>query len=183
MRYRLLLLAALIPAACDPLPLLPPDSAHLPPGVFEGADQDVPAVQYAAYAFAAASRTYGKPAEGAQAVLALDYIAGALNTDPRWAHIDDDTKAQLLDGRDELRAVVGIAPNAPSQLVVDSLATVYRDLQAGDQAGAAAAVTNPAFTKPPAETLQILANLPYLRAVNVATLHAADELFDVAQGG
>jgi hypothetical protein len=182
MTYRLLLLAALIPAACGPLPP-PPDTAHLPPGVFDGADQDVPAVQFAAYAFSASSRTYGNPAEGAQAVLAMDYIAGQLNTDPRWAGLDDDTKAQLLEARDQTRATVGIAPNAPSQLVVDSLVTARNDLRADDQPGAAAAVTNAAFTKPPAETIQILGNLPYLREVNVATLHAADELFGVQQGG
>jgi hypothetical protein len=179
---RLLLLAALLPAACGP-PFVPPDTASLPPGVFEGTDQDVPAVQYAAYAFSSASRTYGHPEAGAQAVLAMDYIAGELNTDPRWAHIDDDTKAQLLEARDQTRAAVGIAPNAPSQLVVDSLAAVYHDLQAGDEAGATAALSNPAFTKSPAETLQILANLPYLREANVAALQASDELFGVKQGG
>ncbi len=179
---RLLLLAVLLPAACGPLPP-PPDAARLPPGVFQGADQDVPAVQFAADAFSAASRTYGNPAAGAQAVLAMDYIAGAMNTDPRWAHVDGDTKVELLQGRDDTRAAVGIALGAPSQTVVDSLAVVHRDLEDGDQNGALAALANPIFTKPPAETLQILGNLPYLQTANVATLHAANQLFSVAQGG
>ncbi len=177
MTRRLWLLAALIPAACGTI-LAPADTARMPPGVFEGTDPDVPAVQYAAYAFASSSRTYGNPAAGAQAVLALDYIAGQINSDPRWTNISTGTKVQLLDAREQARAALGIAPNAPSQQVVDSLVAVRNDLRANDQAGAQAAVTNPAFTKTPAETLQLLANLPYLQAVNLATTHASEELFE-----
>ena len=105
---------------CGPLPP-PPDTARLPPGVFTELDQDVQATQYAQYAFADASRTYGNPVEGAQAVLAMDYIAGQLNTSPRWANISASTQMELLQARTDTRAAVGIAPGASSQLVVDSL--------------------------------------------------------------
>lgn len=178
-------LAALVVAAalasCGTLPL-PPDSATLPPGVFGPLEQDVPAVQYAAYAFADASRTYGNPVAGAQAVLAMDYIAGSLNTNPRWANIGATTQMQLLQARDAVRAAVGIAPNAPSQLVVNALNLARNGLASGDQAGAAAALDNPVFTKGGPGTVQALANLPYIREANVATTAANEELFG-PQGG
>ncbi len=163
-------------AACGPLPP-PPDTAQLPPGVFSPLDQDVPATQYAQFAFADPSRTYGNPVAGAQAVLAMDYIAGQLNTSPRWASIGASTQQQLLQGRIQTRQAVGIAPNAPSQLVVNSLVAARNDLASGDQAAAAQALSNPAFTKGGEQTVQALANLPYIQMANVATTHASEELF------
>ena len=175
------LLLAASAAACGPLPP-PPDTARLPPGVFGPLDQDVQATQYAQYAFADASRTYGNPVAGAQAVIAMDYIAGELNTSPRWANIAATTQDQLLQARAATRAAVGIAPNAPSQLVVDSLAAASNDLQAGNQAGAAQALNNPAFPAGGARTVQVLANLPYIQIANVATARAAEELYGPDQG-
>ena len=163
-------------AGCGPLPP-PADTARLPPGTFGALDPDVPATQYAQYAFSDPSRTYGNPVAGAQAVLAMDYIAGELNTSPRWANIQATTQMQLLQGRAQTRQAVGIAPGAPSQLVVDSLATARNDLAAGNQAGAIAALNNPAFPKGGAQTVQALANLPYIQMANVSTQHAAEELF------
>ena len=170
------LLVATSLAACGPLPP-PPDTAQLPPNVFSPLDQDVPATQYAQYAFADPARTYGNPVAGAQAVLAMDYIAGQLNTSPRWANIDAATQQQLLQGRAETRQAVGIAPGAPSQLVVNSLVAARNDLAAGNQDAAAQALSNPAFTKGGAQTVQALANLPYIQMANVATTHANEELF------
>jgi hypothetical protein len=175
-----LLLAALL-VCCGPLPP-PPDTATLPPGVFGPTDQDVPAMQYAAYAFADASRTYGNPVAGAQAVLAMDYIAGALTTNPRWASIDANTQQQLLQAREAVREAMGIAPNAPSQTVVNDLNLARNDLATGNQAAAAAALTDPAFTKGGPATVEALANLPYIRIANVATTAANEELFG-PQGG
>ena len=170
-----LVLWALIPAACGPLPA-PVDTAQLPPGLFGGSDQDVAAVQFAQYAFADASRTYGDASAGAQAVLAMDYIAGALSTAPRWASIPAGTQSELLQARQATRAAVGIAPNAPSQLVVDSLVSARQKLLSGDQPGAQAALASPAFSLPPAETLQKLANLQYIQLANVATTDAAETI-------
>ncbi len=178
MRLRLLaLLCVLIPAACAPLPP-PPDTPQLPPGVFGVLDQDVPAVQYAAWAFAMPSRTYGNAVAGAQAVMAIEYIAGALNTAPRWAYIAPTTQMELLQGRTDTRAAIGIAANARSQLVVNSLYAARNYLQIGQTQAAEAAVANPAFTLPPAQIIQNLANLPYIRMANVATLHAEAQLFE-----
>lgn len=175
-------LAALLPAACA-YETKPADTAVLPTGVFSPLDQDVPAVEYARYAFSSSSRTRGNPVAGAQAVLAMDYIAGQLNTSSRWVNISALTQIQLLQGRAQARAAVGIAPGAPSQVVVNSLAAAAFDLQAGDQAKAAAALDNPAFLQPPAQTLARLTNLPYIQMANVSTAHAEPELFGPGNGG
>lgn len=173
--YSILVLATAL-AACGPLPP-PADTAQMPPGVFSPLDQDVPATQYAQYAFSNPSRTYGNPVAGAQAVLAMDYIAGQLNTSPRWANIEATTQMQLLEGRAQTRAAVGIAPNAPSQLVVNSLVAARNDLASGNQAAAARDMDNPAFPQGGARTVQLLANLPYIQMANVASQHAAEQLF------
>ncbi len=181
MRLSAALMLAAGLAACGPLPP-PPDTARLPPAAFGPLDQDVPATQYAEYAFADAARTYGNPAAGAQAVLALDYIAGELNTSPRWASIGATTQMELLQARVATRAAVGIAPNAPSQLVVDSLLAARTDLTAGNQAAAVAALTNPAFPAGGDAAIKALANMPYIQIANVATTHAANQLYGPDDG-
>ena len=119
------------------------------------------------------ARTYGNPVAGAQAVLAMDYIAGALNTSPRWANIEATTQMQLLQARAQTRAAVGIAANAPSQIVVNSLVAARNDLASGNQGAAAHDLDNPAFPQGGAHTVQVLANLPYIPMANVATQRAA----------
>ena len=174
----MLLLAAAL-AGCGALPG-PADTAQLPPGEFTAADPDVAAVNYATAAFSNQSSTYGNPAAGAEAALALEYSAGALNTEPRWVGLDPDVKSQLLQARLDLRAALGITPNAPSQTVVNALSAARLALQADDPAAAAMALRNPAFTLPPDKTIAILGNLPYLQPVNVATLVAQEAISDVA---
>ncbi len=161
----------------------PADTARLPPGVFGPLDQDIPATHYAQYAFADAARTYGNPAAGARAVLAMEYIAGELSTSPRWAGISASTQTELLQARRDVRAAVDIAADAPSQLVVDSLAAAQADLAGGNQAAATAALANPAFPAGGAAAVAMLGNLPYIRLANVATAHAAEELDGADQGG
>ena len=169
----ILILAAL--AGCAPLPP-PPDTARLPPGVFGPLDQDVPATQFAQHAFSDPSHTFGDPAAGAQAVLAMEYIAGQLSTSPRWASIGALTQDELLQGRADMRQAIGIAPGAPSQLVVDSLVAARNALASGDTAQAAKDLDNPAFPAGGAHTVQVLGSLPYIRMANVATQHAAEQL-------
>ena len=173
---------AALPVACGPLPP-PADTARLPPGVFSPLDQDIPATEYAQYAFSDPARTYGNPVAGAQAVLAMDYIAGELNTSPRWENIPATTQLQLLQGRRATRAAVGIAPNAPSQLVVDSLVAARNDLAGGNVPAAEAALSNPAFPLGGSRTIKVLGNLPYIQMANIATQHASQDLFAPDNGG
>jgi hypothetical protein len=172
MKWRVLLLAAWLPA-CSGL-LGPIDAAQLPPGEFASPDPDMEAVNYAAAAFSDQSSTYGNPAAGAEAALAVEYIAGALNTQPRWVGMDPEIKSGLLQARVSIRDTLGVAPGASSQALVNALSSARRALQAGDKAGAEAALTGPVFTFKPGKTVEILGNLPYLQPVNAVTLRAED---------
>lgn len=178
MRWRALLLAALLPA-CGALTGVV-DTAQLPPGEFSAKDPDVEAVNYASEAFSNQASTYGNPAAGAEAALAMEYAAGALGAAPRWAGLSPDLKAQMISGRAAVRNVLGIAPNASSQAIVDALAAARRALQAEDNAAALTALRSPVFTLAPEKTLEILGNLPYLQPVNVALLQAAEAVSGVA---
>lgn len=176
-RFILLIVTGL--AACSAVQPVVPDYARLRPGAFgTNEDGDVAAANLAQYAFADAGRTYGRPIEGARAAAALEYMAGAFYVSPRWNNISALTKEQLLQGREELRAAISVRPGARSQQIVDGLMGASNALDTGDQLAAAAALDRSgAFAVPGAEEIGKLGNLPYLRTANIATMHAADELF------
>lgn len=183
---RRLLFAAtcLLPVACaGGLHPVVPDTARLAPGALgSGFDPDVTAVNLAYWAFADSGRTRGRPIEGARAAASMDYIAGQLYTSPRWSNIDAITKEQLLQGRQEVRAALGVVPGVPSQAVVDHLTTAANALVGGDSALAMAQLGSPVFQEPGEQVLQRLANLPYMRMANVSTTRAANELFQDGKG-
>lgn len=180
LRVILLATACLLPTACaGGFQPVVPDTARLAPGELgSGFDPDVTAVNQAQWAFALTSRTRGRPIEAARAAASMDYIAGQLYTSPRWSNISALTKEQLLEGRREVRAALGVVPGTSSQAVVDHLAGAGNALAAGDQAAAIALLGSPVFTQPGDQVLQRLANMPYLRMANVSTMRAAGELFN-----
>lgn len=170
-RSALLLLCCLLPLACTPEP--PPDTARLPAqGGWLLGDPDVWAINQAQWAFADPGRTLNRPEEAARAAAAVDYLAGHLSTSPRWASMNPLTKLEMLRAREEVRQALGIVPNAPSQLVVNSLLACAAGLADNNPAWALATLHNPAFALPPEQTLHILANMPFLRMTNIATMHA-----------
>ena len=179
MRRALLTIPILLGACAHngPQPFVP-DTALITPSQlgFGVLDPDVPAVNYAAWAFADPGRTRNNPAAAARACASMDYIAGELYTSPRWANIGAITKEQLLQGRVEMRHALGIPLDARSQLVVTSLADASNALAAGNGQAALAALSNPAFPNPQA-TLARLYSLPYLQEANIGSLKAANELF------
>lgn len=180
MRARLAALGACLAlAACGSVQPVVPDYARLRLNAFgTNEDGDVAAANLAQYAFADAGRTYGRPIEGARAAAALEYMAGAFYVSPRWQEISPLTKEQLLQARVELRQVIGVRPGARSQQIVDGLTQAATALDLGDEAGAAAALDRSgAFLAPGATEVATLGNLPYMRAANIATQHAADEMF------
>jgi hypothetical protein len=83
----------------------------------------------------------------------------------------------MVQARTDTRRVLGIAPDAPPQLVVDALLRCTVALGAGDRATAMGTLSGPVFTLPSPKTLQILSNLPYIQSANQATLQAANEQF------
>ena len=179
--FRTLLLATvcLLPAACGNLQPFVPDTARLTSAQLgSGFDPDTTAVYQAQWAFADAGRTYGRPIEAARAAASMDYIAGQIYTSPRWSNVSALTKEQLLQGRVEVRAALGIPPGTPSQAVVDHLTAAGNALADGNQGAALAQLSGPTFSTPPDQVLARLSNMPYLRMANVSTMRAANELFD-----
>jgi len=142
----------------------------LPPMVYGVyLDNDLGAINFAAWAFATPANTRGNPAEAARAIIAVEYLAGELVDNPRWVGIDSNTKFRLRQTRDAVRQVVGIREDAPPQVVVDALLAFISDLASGNPATASAVLTAPLFSRGPQPTFETLANLPYIEQANLAT--------------
>ena len=159
-------------AAITPLP----DTAQLPFAAFGTLDNDTAAAGIAASAFAAPARTANDPVDGARACAAIDFLAGELSSNPRWISLSPFTRQEMLQARVDVRRVLGIRPDAPSQVVVSALMQFAAAWQYGDQATAMHMLGAPVFTLPPRQTLQILANLPMIRSANIASLDAATQM-------
>jgi hypothetical protein len=170
-------LLALYLAACATLPASR-DTPYLPAGVYGMyEDNDIGAINQSAWAFSSPANTSGNPVDAAKAVIALEYLSGELRENPRWVGMDAATKLHMAQARDDLRRILGIRPDAPSQLVVNALLQLSAGLQFGNQAGAAQALTSPVFTYPPQQTMQILSHLPYNQTANLATARAEAQSF------
>jgi hypothetical protein len=165
----ILLCAAL--TACAGLPTTghPPE---LPAGVFGVyEDNDIGALNHSAWAFADPSRTRNDPVDAARAVVAVEYLADELRSNPRWQGLSG---TGMLRARGETRRVLGIAPDAPPRPVVQALLRLIAALRSDDTAAATQALSSPVFTLPSSETLQILSQMPYIPATNIATLQASN---------
>ena len=187
MRCRFLLPLCLALASCGgPLGDAGPGGdagvAAVPPGAFGDGDQDIAAANLAQYDFADTGRVYGKPGDAARAAAAVEYLAGELNNGTRWPALSADTKQQLLDSRIAVRHALGLAPDARSQAVVNALLATAAAINSGDEATIRAALSAPAFTLLPAQTLDRLDDLPYMQPVNLATDRAASEMASVTEG-
>ncbi len=164
-------------AGCATLPPTPA-TPYLPAGVYGVyLDNDTGAINQSSWAFASPANTRGNPVDAARAVIALEYLPGELHENPRWVGMDSATKLHMAQARDDLRRILGIRPDAPSQAVVNALLRLSAGLQFGDRAEVAEALASPVFTLPPEETLQRLSNLPYDRTANLATAFAEAQMF------
>jgi hypothetical protein len=162
-------------AGCASLPATQ-QTPYLPPsvfGVYE--DNDVGALNVAAWAFASPANTRGNPIEAARAVVALEYLPGELTENPRWAGMDDLVKRRLGIARDAVRRVLAIRPDAPPQFVVNAMLALVTDLQMGNQPAAMQVLSSAVFTFPPEQTLRILSNMPYVQEANLATSRAENQ--------
>jgi hypothetical protein len=167
----------LVLGGCATLPATR-DTPYLPPGVFGVyQDNDTGAINTAAWDFASAANTRGNPAEAARAIIALEYLPGELVENPRWVGMDSLVKRRLDIARSDVRAVLGIRPDAPPQLVVNAMLALFVDLQVGNQPGVAQVLASGLFILPPAQTLQVLSNLPYVQTANLATTRVANQTF------
>jgi len=176
-RHELIVLVVLLASGCASI-APQPDTARLPPnayGLF--ADNDIGAINLAQWAFADPGRIRNDPADAARAAAAVDYLAGQLSSSPRWIAMSPITKGQMLQAREEVRGALGIAPGAPSQLVVDGLLGAANAIAAGDRTAALAALRSPVFIWPPEQTLARLSDMPFLPIANVASQRAAQQRF------
>jgi hypothetical protein len=143
----------------------------MPPGALgTNGDIDVRSLDIAAYSFGQVMRN--NPAEATDAIAALDYMGGQLNTSPRWIGMDPLTRAQMLQARETLRAFVGISQAAPSQAVVDTMLALSQAYRAGDTAAVQRLLANPIFILPPAEVQAHLDYIPLMPAINNVTTRA-----------
>ena len=146
-------LAAVLAAACGLLP----DTANVPAAALGAhGDVDTAAANIAAWDFADPGRTHGNPAEAARAVIALEYLAGVVSGSPRYLAASPLVQRQMLDDRQALRRVLGVAPDTRSQEVVDAMMAVEAASTAGDVAAERRALSGPAFTLGPDGTLRQL---------------------------
>ena len=152
----------------------PVDTATPPPAL--GLTDPPDAIEYTSWAFALPSRTRGDPGTAARAVAGLDYLGGALNTDPVYKYLSAIVNVEILRARKQTRQVLGITPTATSQQVVNALTTVSVALARGDTAVAMQALQSPIFTLGPERTLAILNDLPYIPMANIATMQALGAL-------
>jgi len=163
-----------------------PSTGYLPADAFStiapGQDPDMAAVQEALVAFAYPARMQGRPAEMALAIASLDAMAGQFSTGGRWIGLDAITQQEMLDARTEVRGILGVPANAPSQSVINQLMAASRALDQGDQAAALAALSGPDFTKTPEQTLAILTHFPRAPAANIAMVDANANFFQPESG-
>jgi hypothetical protein len=169
-----IVLACLAIAACAIRP--PPDTASVPPGAFGFLDNDVAAANQASYAFAVPAHTHNNPVDAARAAAAVDFLAGELSSNPRWVTLSPLTKMKMLQARADVRRVLGIRPDAPSQFVTNGLLQFAWLWTVVDPGTAMQTLATPVFTLPPEQTLQVLNNLPYIQSANIATLDAANQM-------
>jgi hypothetical protein len=164
-------------AACSTLPATE-RTPYLPPGVYGVyEDNDIGAINQSAWAFASPANTKGNPVDAAKAVVALEYLSGELKENPRWIGMDAAIPLHMARARDDLRQILGIRPDAPPQVVVNTLLALSLDLETGNGSAAMQVLTSPVFTQPPERTLQLLSNLPYVQQANLATARAEEESF------
>jgi hypothetical protein len=152
----------------------PVDTARMPQVSGLGGPSN--SILYTAWAFASPARIRNDPASAARAVAALDYLGGVLNTDINWSSQAPLIGSEMLHAREAVRQVLGIAPTAPSQEVVNSMVSVSLFLGSGDRAAALQTLSAPIFTLGPERTLAVLTDMPAVRVANIATQHAEGAL-------
>jgi hypothetical protein len=165
---------ALALGGCAALPIKPPpDTASIPAWAAPTWQGDTVAILHAQWAWADPSRTRGLPTQGALAVAEIDYLAGELSTNLQYLNLSPLAKLRMLQARADVRAVLGVKPDAPSQAVVDAMLATQAALEVGDRQKALTYLSVPIFTRSPEETLTLLGALPYVQTANIGTAMTA----------
>jgi hypothetical protein len=170
-RAVVVLLAAGLTACAQATP--PPSTAVMPPGALgTNGDIDIRSLNLAAFDFG--KTMLNDPARAADAIAALDYMGGELNSSPRWTGMDPLTRIQMLQARQTIRAFVGVSQTASSQSVVDTMLALAGAYRSGDQTAVQRLLASPIFIVPPAEVQAHLNDIPRMPAINNVTTRAAN---------
>jgi hypothetical protein len=146
----------------------------LPPDAVLGiGDPTRAAIIGSAYAFGAPAAVFaGRPDRAARAAAEVEYLATELPTGPRWVQYSPTIGMELVAARAELRTLLGIAPEAPPQAVVDALYAAARALQAGDREAAEQALVRGRVAPDGRGVLTRLAAMPAAALPRTATATA-----------
>lgn len=176
--FRAVLLCLPLLAGCAGAVQQPPNGwATLPNDSVVGAGDPVrAAILNAAYVLGSPGSVAGQPDQAAQALANYEFLTVELPYGPRWRGMNAAVSTELVAGQREVVSAFGIAPNAPTQQVVDGLYGASRALRAGDRAAAERILSPPAFTLGGPATVQRLAAMPVLPRAAAATSLAAAEL-------
>lgn len=141
------------------------------------------AALHAPWSFGDTASLAGRPREAALAVVQLEFLDGELRENPRYASEASITALHALrQGVAEMRGALGIRQDAPRQVVIDGMRDAASALEAGSPARAEAALSSPAFTLGPAETLARLSRLPSLPRAREAASAASAEILRLDGG-
>lgn len=178
-----LVLIAALAAACAPY-REPAPTVSLPRDAVQGAGDPLrSALAMASSAFATPRRLAGQPGVAAHAIASMEFLTVDLPQNPRVRGSVGAVVPQLMQARVEWRSALGIAPDAPPQVVIDQLFAAERALEAGQQAAAVTALSNPIFTQGGAATLAVLSDLPMLRRTNAAAVLVSQQLQSIDGAG
>ncbi len=123
------------------------------------------------------SRWVGQPADAALAAAQLEFLAFELRTSPRYApEVNPAVTHQLDVARAEMRQFLGIAQDAPPQVVIAALRRAAEQLRARNRAAAEATLNVPIFTAGPLVTLARLEAMPRLPQTSAAAGLVAAEI-------
>ena len=183
MRYAILALATLgLDACAQPQSVVPePRSGYLAPPtlVFPASTIGDPvrtSVQWAAaYLADPPSRLAGNPALAAQVAAQYEHATVGLK-EMRFFGYSPLMQIRMDQGRTALRESLGIAPDAPPELVIDQLSQIAVALRRGDTAAAERLASAPVFAKPGPQVVATLAAMPRVPAAGVAAGFAESQL-------
>lgn len=121
-------------------------------------------------------RLTGQPWETARLIQALEFLSVELPNGPRWNIMLPMAQITVPSTRREWRDAFGIAANARSQEVIDTLSVVRNAFAARSLSGAVDALTPPLFSPGGQETLNRLGDPPALPRTTRALMDARMEL-------
>jgi hypothetical protein len=156
---------ALLLVGCAQGSFAPVDTATMP-RTASGAPEltQDQAIGLASWALGDPANTAGNPERAARAIAAEDWLAGQTTLYGNFGGYAPAGEPSWARFREQVRAAVGVAPDAPSQEVVDRLLAAADSLAAGNADAAKRELAAPVFALGPDATLRALTHLPSLPA-------------------